>query len=153
MKGAMVLQKIKVYLDNCCYNRPYDDQTQLRIELETKAKLSIQHQIVEKRILLVSSVILEFENNDNPYELRKVVINDFLKNASDYVDESKEVVTIAHEVSRKGIKVKDASHIACAIYAKCDYFLTTDDRLLKYNDDRIQIISPVDFIMLEGANI
>ena len=29
----------KVYLDNCCYNRPYDDQTQLRIELETKAKI------------------------------------------------------------------------------------------------------------------
>jgi len=57
--------KIKVYLDNCCFNRPYDDQTQLRIELETKAKLYIQQQIIEKKIILATSVILEFENNDN----------------------------------------------------------------------------------------
>lgn len=30
---------MRVYLDNCCYNRPYDDQTQLRISLESQAKL------------------------------------------------------------------------------------------------------------------
>jgi hypothetical protein len=45
----MPYDKIKVYLDNCCFNRPYDDQTQLRIELETKAKLYIQQQIIEKK--------------------------------------------------------------------------------------------------------
>jgi len=43
------LQIIKIYLDNCCYNRPYDDQTQLRIELETKAKLFIQQKITEHK--------------------------------------------------------------------------------------------------------
>ena len=46
----MIVQKFKIYLDNCCYNRPYDDQTQLRIELETKAKLFIQQQIIEDKI-------------------------------------------------------------------------------------------------------
>ena len=141
-----------MYLDNCCYNRPYDDQTQLRIELETKAKLFIQFQITENKILLVTSVILEYENNDNPYELRKIVINDFLKHASEYIDKSEEVLNTAREISQKGIKTKDASHLACAIYAKCDYFLTTDDRLLKYKDDRIRTISPIDFIMLEDVN-
>jgi hypothetical protein len=30
--------KIKVYLDNCSYNRLFDDQKQLRISLETQAK-------------------------------------------------------------------------------------------------------------------
>jgi len=144
------MKKARIYLDNCCFNRPYDDQTQLRIELETKAKLFIQHQITEKRISFVSSVILEYENNDNPYALRKLVIQDFLKHASDYVDKSEEVVTIANEISAKGIKTKDASHLACAIYAKCDYFLTTDDKLLKHKDERISIINPVDFIMIEG---
>jgi len=147
------LHKIKVYLDNCCYNRPYDDQTQLRIELETKAKLFIQQQIIEKKIDLVTSVILEFENNDNPYDLRKTVINDFLKNASEYVSESEEVVDLAREITKTGIKPKDASHLACAIYSKCDYFLTTDDRLLKYKDNKIHIISPVEYIMMEGVNI
>jgi len=144
--------KVKVYLDNCCYNRPYDDQAQLRIELETKAKLHVQQQIAENEISLVSSVIIEYENNDNPYELRKHVINDFLQHASDYVDKSDDVVAIANEICNKGIKTKDASHLACAIYAECDYFLTTDDKLLKFRDDRIQTINPVDFIMLEGEN-
>ena len=31
---------------------------------------------------------------------------------------------------KTGIKAKDACHVACAISASCDYFLTTDDRLL-----------------------
>jgi len=144
------MSKLKIYLDNCCYNRPYDDQAQLRIELETKAKLYIQQQIAENKISLVSSIIIEYENNDNPYKLRKHVISDFLQHATDYVDKSNEVVTIANEISIKGIKPKDASHLACAIYAECDYFLTTDDKLLKYQDDRIITINPVDFIMLEG---
>jgi len=50
---------LKVYLDNCCYNRPYDDQNQLRVELETKAKLFIQRLITDKKIDLVISYILE----------------------------------------------------------------------------------------------
>jgi predicted nucleic acid-binding protein len=81
------------------------------------------------------------------------VIRDFLKHASEYVDKSEEVVNIAREISEKGMKTKDASHLACAIYVKCDYFLTTDDRLLKYKDGRIRIINPVDFIMMERANL
>ena len=144
------MKKLKIYLDNCCFNRPYDNQAQLRIELETKAKLHIQQQIAENEVSLVSSVIIEYENNDNPYELRKHVISDFLQHATDYVDKSDEVIAIANKICNKGIKTKDASHLACAIYAQCDYFLTTDDKLLKYKDDRIQTINPVDFIMLEG---
>ncbi len=26
-----------IYLDNCCFNRPFDDQTSLRIHLESEA--------------------------------------------------------------------------------------------------------------------
>ena len=145
------MNEVKVYMDNCCYNRPYDDQSQLRIELETKAKLAIQQKITENRIQLVSSVVLEYENSDNPYELRKTAITDFLDHACEYVDKSDEVVDIAGKISQQGVKTKDASHLACAIYAKCDYFLTTDDRLLKHKDDRIKIINPVDFILLDGG--
>jgi hypothetical protein len=34
---------MKLYLDSCCYNRPYDDQTQERIHLEGEAVLAIIH--------------------------------------------------------------------------------------------------------------
>ena len=36
---------MRVYLDNCCYNRPFDDQENLAVALETFAKLQIQAQI------------------------------------------------------------------------------------------------------------
>ena len=36
---------MRVYLDNCCYNRPFDEQAQLSVRLETEAKLEIQRQM------------------------------------------------------------------------------------------------------------
>ena len=145
------MSEVKVYLDNCCFNRPYDDQTQLRIELETKAKLHIQRLIADKKIMLVSSVVAEYENSKNPYQTRKAVIQDFLQHAIEYVDNSDEIENMVEEIEKKGIKSKDAAHLACAIYAKCDYFITTDDRVLKHKDKRIHIINPIDFIMIQGG--
>ena len=144
------MEKAKIYLDMCCFNRPYDDQDQLRIELETKAKLHIQQQIVDGKYTLVSSVILDFENSVNPYLLRKYVISEFLNNAKEYVEEDNSVIELAKEINATGVKPKDASHVACAIFSGCDYFLTTDDRLLKYKDNRIKILNIVDFVVKEG---
>lgn len=47
---------------------------------------------------------------------------------------------------KTGIKYKDACHVACAIYANCEYFITTDKRLLKYKSDKIKLVNPIDFI-------
>lgn len=41
---------MKIYLDNCCFNRPYDDQTQIRISLETQAKLYVQDLVKNKKL-------------------------------------------------------------------------------------------------------
>jgi hypothetical protein len=43
------MAKLKIYFDNCAYNRPFDDQTQIRIALETEAKKHIQQLIIEKK--------------------------------------------------------------------------------------------------------
>ena len=51
-----------------------------------------------------------------------------------------------------GLKPKNASHLACAIGAGCDYFFTTDDRLLRFKDDRVAIVNPIDFIQREGGD-
>ena len=140
-------KKLRLYLDNCCFNRPYDDQKQLKIEIETKAKLSIQELIVSGKIDLIISYILEYENNDNPYEIRKSAIEDFFKYSIQNVIASPELIEIAKDIQKSGIKAKDALHIASAITANCDYFISTDMRLLKYSDKRIKLINPVDFIM------
>ena len=45
-----------------------------------------------------------------------------------------------------GVKYKDALHVSAAIFLECDYFLTTDDRLLRYETDEIMIRNPIDYI-------
>lgn len=60
---------MRVYLDNCCFNRPFDDQKQIRIRLETEAKLEIQQKILQNKIELAWSYILDFENEMNPFLL------------------------------------------------------------------------------------
>ena len=143
--------KYRIYLDNCCYNRPYDDQSQLKIELETRAKLRVQEMVVAGRFELVTSYIIEFENDDNPYAERRFAIENFLKYASINIDESDEIINIANAAKSTGLKTKDALHAACAITAKCDYLITTDARFLKYTDSRIKMSSPIEFVIeMEG---
>ncbi len=140
---------MRVYLDNCCYNRPYDDQSQLRISLETQAKLRIQEMIRKKQIELSSSYVLLYENSKNPYLTRQSSIRKFVKeNVSVYVgaEQADEIRKLAGGIISTGVKVADAYHVACAIVSKSDCFLTTDDRLLKYKDERIRIEDPMDFI-------
>lgn len=49
-------------------------------------------------------------------------------------------------IIQTGIKQKDAFHIACALYAECTFFITTDDRVLKYTCNEIQSVTPCEFI-------
>ena len=140
---------MKVYLDNCCYNRPYDDQSQTRISLETQAKLQVQRMIKDNKLELSSSYVLMYENSRNPFESRKQSIRSFVKeNVKTYIDvtSADEVKSIADEIISTGVKTADAHHVACAILSESDYFLTTDDRLLKYRSDKVKIVDPTEFI-------
>ena len=144
---------MRVYLDNCCYNRPYDNHSQLTISLESQAKLLIQTLIQYDKLELVTSYILNYENSLNPYEMRRDTISDFIiRYTSVYVSSTnkEKVEAKAREIIKTGIHPADACHIACAITANCKYFLTTDKRLLKYKSDEIQILNPIDFIRAIG---
>ncbi len=57
--------RLKLYLDNFCFNRPYNNQLLIRNRLETEAKLYIQESIIEENYDLVWSYILDFENSRN----------------------------------------------------------------------------------------
>lgn len=142
---------MRVYLDNCCFNRPYDDQSHIKITLETQAKLYIQDLIKSNQIELAASYMLLYENFQNPYEMKKKAIYAFLRNnTSVYIDHDKadKVNDLALQIIETGVKNKDAIHVASAILSGCDYFLTTDIRLLKYRTDKIELLNPVDFIQI-----
>ena len=140
---------MKIYLDNCCYNRPYDNQQQMRIYLETQAKLYIQQLIVEKKLKLVCSFISRYENSENPNISNSDSIAQFFVNASEYVGNENigDIRKMADDFMKQGIKMKDATHLACAIKAGCDYFLTTDDKLMRrYNGKAIKVRTPLAFL-------
>lgn len=140
---------MRIYLDMCCYNRPYDDQSQIKVSLETQAKLHIQELIQKKDLELVTSYMLRYECSQNPYEMRKKAIMQFIDTyAAAYVglERKNEIEAIAREIMRTGVKYKDACHVASAIYAECEYFISTDKRLLKYRTSKIKMVTPMEFI-------
>lgn len=146
---------MRVYLDNCCYNRPYDNQSNIRIYLETEAKLHIQEMIKNRGLELVTSYMLYYENDKNRSLAKKQAIMNFIReNESFYVgvERSEEVNRLATIVMQTGVKEKDAVHVTCAIMAQCSYFITTDDRLLKYTNDKIRLVTPCEFVRILEVN-
>ncbi|WP_204509271.1 hypothetical protein [Agitococcus lubricus] len=130
------------------FNRPFDNQTNLRVRIETEAKLYIQEKIKLGDFFLIWSYILDFENFQNPFAERKQAIAKWRNLASVDIEETALLLANAQFFVSLGIKAKDALHVACAIEGKADYFLSTDDKLLKKLATQAQIIAinPVDFI-------
>ena len=56
------------------------------------------------------------------------------------------IETKAAEIMKTGIKYKDACHVVSAIYAECEYFISTDIRLLKYKSNEIKMVTPIQFV-------
>ncbi len=138
---------MKIYLDNCCYNRPFDDQSQIKIHLETQAKLYIQDKIREGVYELVWSYILDYENGKNPYQEKRLAIAPWKKIASSCIEkETESILLFAETLALKGIKTYDALHIACAVAAGCEYYLTTDKKLLNTPVQEIRIVNPIIFV-------
>jgi hypothetical protein len=90
---------MKIYLDNCCFNRPFDDQSQIRIRLETEAKLEIQEEIQKGHVELIWSYILDYENSRNPFQERKDRINGWKKYATVDIQESHDLIVIANSMN------------------------------------------------------
>ena len=153
MKNEMPKRKKRLYLDNCSFNRPFDDQSQIRIHLETEAKLAIQKKIMDGEFEIVWSYILDYENQQNPYEERKSSIFKWFSIALLVQRETKSVIQRAEQYEAEGLKAKDALHVACAIETECDYFITTDDQIISKltNEKSIKVLNPLNFIQIEEA--
>ena len=122
---------MKIYLDNCAIQRPFDDKTQIKIALESEAILGIISLVEAHEIELVSSDILEFEISKTPNVEWKEYAYEFLKIASSHIEISDAIENRAQVFEQKGIKAVDALHLASAVLSKVDYFCTCDDRFLK----------------------
>ena len=142
---------MRIYLDNCCFNRPYDDQTSLIVRFETDAKLRVQELIKQNELELVWSFVLDYENASNPFEEVKKKISEWKSFAVIDCDYSDEVEQRANQLMQLVLRQIDASHIACAILSQTDYFLTVDKKVLNKSIKEIKVLNPIDFIRSEYA--
>jgi predicted nucleic acid-binding protein len=141
---------MRIYLDNCCFNRPFDDQSNIRVKLETDAKLYVQLMIRTARIELAWSYILDFENDANPFFERRFTIEKWKHLSIVDIVENNVILSNANNFVKQGLKSKDALHLACAIETGCEYFLTTDDLIQKKAKDirNIKVFNPIEFIKI-----
>ena len=138
----------KVYLDTSAYNRPFDDQTQPKIFLESQAVVIILQMVETRMVNLVSSSVLEYENSRNPYPLKQEAMNRYLQmaEARQMVDEA--IRQRSEELGHNGLKAVDALHVACAEMLRSDYFITCDKRLINRCAGLVlKVVNPVDFVL------
>ena len=130
----------RIYLDVCCLNRPFDDQSQPRIALETQATLSIVSQCEIGQWKLITSAAIDAELNQTPNLERLNNIKSILTVAKIRVVSSQYLDSRALELQRLGFTGYDAAHIASAERGRADIFLSTDDRLIKRAKRNAQLI-------------
>lgn len=146
------MDKIRIYLDNCCFNRPYDDQEQIKIRLESEAKLEIQARIKKGEIGLIWSFMLDYENNQNIDFEKKNNIFEWVNFSELYFIGTEKTGIIASDLETRGFKSNDAVHLSCAIEGGADFFITTDRGIYNKKNlvTEIKIINPIDYFIETG---
>jgi hypothetical protein len=144
---------MRIYLDHCAYNRPFDDQSNIKNQLETTAKLYIQDQVRQGKYDLVWSYMSDLENSNNPNLENKNSIQLWESIAKYKCRSSENILARGKQIEQNKIRSNDALHIACAIESQCEYFITTDSGLTNKEIGEIKIVNPIDFIrMVEEDN-
>jgi len=122
---------MRIYLDTCSLNRPWDDQTQVRIHLEAEAVIYIIDAARSGAEELITSDYLLAEILDNPDPQRRADVLALIQSAAAHVSQRFSIDARARQLSAQQITGYDALHIAAAEAARCDFLLTTDDRLIR----------------------
>lgn len=120
-----------IYLDLCCLNRPFDDQHQPRVRLESEAVLGIMQLARLGELALIGSEVLDLESSQNPDTDRRRKVEAFLSAATSKVSVGEGERQRGRDLESLGFQAFDALHIACAESAGAEVLLTTDDRFRK----------------------
>jgi predicted nucleic acid-binding protein len=138
---------MRIYVDTSVFNRPFDDQTQPRIILETQALRTILQLVEGGQLELVSSSVLDYENSRNASPTRQTWVSQCLQLAKIHQPFRDNILQRAKILEQQGIKQVDALHVASAEQAECDVFLACDDRLLRRYQGSLKAMNPVNFIL------
>jgi len=122
---------MRIYMDVCCLNRPFDDQTKSKILIESDAVLAILSKCSSGEWILLSSDILDAEINKAPDGWKKRKVLELYRIAVEKIELNDSILKKALALEDGGLKPYDSLHVATAEYSKADVFLSTDKYLLK----------------------
>ena len=132
---------MKIYLDACCLNRPFDDQSQPRVRLEAEAVSLILEKFNQDEWEWVGSEVLHYEVNQHPDSETRERILSFLSLTRRVVEVNEKILKRAEELEETGFDSYDAIHLASAEFGQADIFLTTDDQILKISNRNKSLFS------------
>jgi len=143
---------MKIYLDTCCYGRPYDDQSQEKILQQSKAILKIRGWCLKNGHTILGSVALEDEIGEIT-DIGKY--NDILSFYRQSVTDTAYYVEAAFnhvEILTQNVKIRtyDKLHLSFAVAAGADYLLTTDEPFEKACAKlslSVRVVNPLKFIL------
>ncbi len=142
---------MRIYLDCCSLQRPFDDKSQPRIAVEAEAVLVILAWCESDRLDFISSDALLFEIGFIPDQDRKDDALAILKVAKETVLLTPEIEALARRLEASGLKPLDALHLAFASASKVDYFCTCDDKFLKkaksFEGLNTKVVFPTELVM------
>lgn len=120
-----------VYLDLCCLNRPFDEQAQPRVRLETEAVQAVLADVAAGRVRWLTSAVVDLEAGRNPDPGRRVLVARLTTLATDRAGWTVSDRPRALALEAAGLGSFDALHLAAAERGGADVLLTTDDRFVR----------------------
>ena len=142
---------MRLYLDLCCYNRPFDDRTQARVDAEAVAVEAILEGVRQGADELWDSSVLEWENRRTPSAYRRAQVKQLRRLAQKRARAGRRERARAAELEDLGYDSLDAAHLSVAAFAGVGVFLTTDDLLLsrwrRLGEPRsLAVMNPIDYL-------
>jgi hypothetical protein len=142
---------MRLYLDVCCLNRPYDDQQIDRNRLEAEAVIAILGRIRQGRHILISSAVIDREVSACSDLEKAELVRENLAMAREHVEVTDKELRRWRDLVESGFRELDALHLACAESARCELLMTTDDKLVKRAAVyaallRVNVINPLRFV-------
>lgn len=141
---------MKIYLDACSLQRPFDNKELIRNALEAEAVLNIIALCERGDLDLISSEALLFEIGRIGDTTRREFALETLRCAGSFTQVGAAVKGRARELVESGIMPLDALHVALAQEAGADYFCTCDDKLLKRAkplcEPHLKVVSPAQLL-------
>jgi predicted nucleic acid-binding protein len=146
---------MKIYLNVSCLNRPFDDQRQVRIRLESEAVALILERADQGRWAHVSSEMAVIEIDAIPDAARRARVRLLPPQKSRVHKLGEAAFRRAAELERFGFRPADAVHLAAAEDWSADVLLSCDDRLCRLakrrrRQLRVDVANPLEWLKETG---